>query len=133
MIRNLRKAGWLLLATLGFLFASTAAQADPPSRVARLAYVSGGVSFSPGGESDWSRAAINRPLINGDRLWVADSSRAELQLGATTFRVGDESSLAITSMTAWRSCSSRKARSKCACGGSTPIKSSKSTRPTSRW
>ena len=33
--------------------------------------MSGGVSFSPGGESEWSQAVVNRPLINGDRLWVA--------------------------------------------------------------
>ena len=38
---------------------------------------------------------MNRPLFNGDRLWVADRSRAELQLGGTAVRVGDETSVAV--------------------------------------
>ena len=44
--------------------------ADPPSRVARLGYITGAVSFSPAGENDWVQAALNRPLTTGDRLWV---------------------------------------------------------------
>ena len=46
------------------------ASADPPSRVARLGYLSGAVSFSPAGEDDWVQATINRPLTTGDRLWA---------------------------------------------------------------
>ncbi|HUS25144.1 MAG TPA: DUF6600 domain-containing protein [Candidatus Binatia bacterium] len=95
MTESIRKIALLIFAALGFLFASTAAQADPPNRVARLSYATGGVSFSPGGESEWSGAVVNRPLFNGDRLWVDASARAELQLGATSLRVGDETSLAI--------------------------------------
>ena len=38
------------------------ANADPPSRVGRLGYMTGGVSFSPAGENDWVRASMNRPL-----------------------------------------------------------------------
>ncbi len=33
------------------------AAADPPSRVARLGYMTGAVSFSPAGENDWVQAA----------------------------------------------------------------------------
>ena len=63
------------------------ALADPPSRVARLSYVSGGASFSPGGERDWGRAVINRPLVIGDRLWVERGARAELQMGTAALRL----------------------------------------------
>jgi hypothetical protein len=49
---------------------SSWASADPPSRVARLGYLSGAVSLSPAGENDWVQAAINRPLTTGDRLWA---------------------------------------------------------------
>jgi hypothetical protein len=41
-------------------------QADPPSRVARLAYLRGAVSFVPAGENDWVEAQLNRPLFSGD-------------------------------------------------------------------
>ena len=68
---------FLLLAVL-----AGTALADPPTRVARLAYVSGNVSFSPGGEREWGRANINRPFTTGDRLWVERGSRAALQMGA---------------------------------------------------
>ena len=42
--------------------------ADPPGRVARLAYVAGDLGFLPAGASEWVDAAINRPLTSGDRL-----------------------------------------------------------------
>ena len=46
------------------------AAADPPSRVARLGYTTGPVSFSPAGELDWVEAAMNRPPTTGDRVWA---------------------------------------------------------------
>ena len=73
-------AGAAILAFSGW------ASADPPSRVARLGYTTGAVSFSPAGESDWVRAAINRPLTNGDRLWADTGARAEVQVGGATIR-----------------------------------------------
>jgi len=45
-------------------------QSDPPSRVARLGYLHGTVSFVPAGENDWVEAQLNRPLITGDKLWT---------------------------------------------------------------
>jgi hypothetical protein len=81
------------------LFATSGwALADPPSRVARLSYVSGAASFSPGGERDWARATINRPMITGDRLWVEPGARAELQLGAAAVRVGGATSLTLLNL-----------------------------------
>ena len=43
-------------------------QADPPSRVGRLSFIHGAVSFVPAGENDWVEAQVNRPLITGDKL-----------------------------------------------------------------
>lgn len=48
---------------------------DPPSRVARLNYMDGSVSFQPGGENDWVTAVLNRPLVTGDNLWADEDSR----------------------------------------------------------
>ena len=66
---------------------------DPPSRVARLNYSSGSVSFQPGGEGDWLSAVVNRPLTTGDNLWADQNSRAELHIGSTAIRMNSETSL----------------------------------------
>jgi hypothetical protein len=62
-------------------------QQDPPSRVARLGYVEGSVSFQPAGESEWVQAVPNRPMTTGDKLWADNNSRAELQLGSAVIRL----------------------------------------------
>ncbi len=67
-------------------------QPDPPSRVARLAYIRGTVSFVPAGENDWVEAQINRPLITGDKLWTDHDSRAELEIGPAVLRLDGETS-----------------------------------------
>src|SRR5579862_7465905 len=66
---------------------------DPPSRVARLSYSVGSVSFQPGGEGDWVEAVKNRPLSTGDNIWADKDSRAELQSGSTSISIDSESSL----------------------------------------
>ena len=65
--------------SLALTFASFA-QADPPTRVARMGYVSGAVSFSPAGETTWVAGTLNRPIVTGDRLWADDRGRVELQI-----------------------------------------------------
>ena len=67
-------------------------QPDPPSRVARLAYIRGTVSFVPAGENDWVEAQINRPLITGDKLWTDHDSRAELEIGSSALRLDAQTS-----------------------------------------
>jgi hypothetical protein len=62
-------------------------QDDPPSRVARLGYLEGSVSFQPAGESDWVGAVPNRPMSTGDQLWTDRDSRAEVQLGSAVIRL----------------------------------------------
>ncbi len=68
-------------------------QPDPPSRVARLNFSEGSVSFQPGGEGDWVQAVPNRPLTTGDNLWADQNSRAELHVGSTAIRMNSETSL----------------------------------------
>jgi hypothetical protein len=60
---------------------------DPPSRVARLGYMQGSVSFQPAGESDWVGAVPNRPMSTGDQLWTDEDGRAEVQLGSAVVRL----------------------------------------------
>src|SRR5437773_12052967 len=59
---------------------------DPPSRVGRLSYLSGPVSFRPGGVDDWTDATINYPLHNGDHLWTDSAAPAETPSGSTDLR-----------------------------------------------
>ncbi len=68
-------------------------QQDPPTRVARLNYMDGSVSFQPGGQGDWVQAVPNRPLTTGDNLWADVNSKAELHVGSTAIRMGSETSL----------------------------------------
>lgn len=71
---------------------------DPPTRVARLNYVEGGVSFQPGSETDWGWATLNRPMTTGDSLWTGDSSRAEMHIGSTAIRVGGQTSVSFLNL-----------------------------------
>jgi hypothetical protein len=60
---------------------------DPPSRVARLSFTSGEVSFDPAGTDEWVSAEVNRPITTGDKLWTADGARAELHVGSAAVRL----------------------------------------------
>ena len=84
---TLRRPLLVLASTLILTFSGWAA-AEPPSRAARLGYISGTVSFSPAGQPDWVQAVVNRPLTTGDRLWADANSRAEVQVGGAAIRLG---------------------------------------------
>jgi hypothetical protein len=74
------------------------AAADPPSRVARLNYVQGSVSFRPGGVEEWTPATVNYPLtIEGD-LWIDQGARAELHIGSTAIRLTPQTSFSFLNL-----------------------------------
>jgi hypothetical protein len=75
--------------------APAAGDQDPPSRVARLNYMQGSVSFQPGGENDWIDAVLNRPLVTGDNLWADEDSRAEVHMGSTALRLGAKTGITL--------------------------------------
>lgn len=88
------------IAGLAIVVFSGWAGADPPSRVARLGYMAGAVSFSPAGENDWVQARLNRPLGPGDRLWTdtAAGARAEIQVGGAMIRMDAGTSLSVLNL-----------------------------------
>ncbi len=88
---------WIVACGIAALTAGLAA-AEPPTRVARLSDARGAVSFSPAGDSEWYGAVLNRPLTNGDRLWVASDSQAELQVGGASIRLGHDSNLTVLNL-----------------------------------
>jgi Family of unknown function (DUF6600) len=73
-------------------------QNDPPSRVARLGYMQGSISFQPAGESEWVEAAHNRPLTTGDQLWSDRDSRAELNLGSAVIDLNSNTGISFLNL-----------------------------------
>ena len=87
-----------VLAGAAMLLLSGAGMADPPTRVARLGFFSGPVSFSPAGEDEWVLATPNRPLVTGDRLWSDAGGRAELQAGSIALRLGASTNVNVLNL-----------------------------------
>jgi hypothetical protein len=94
----LRNRFGALVAGVALLVFSSWASADPPSRVARLGYLSGAISLSPAGEDEWDRASINRPLTTGDRLWADAGARAEIQIGGALVRMDAGTGLSVLNL-----------------------------------
>ena len=93
--------GLMLLTGLLILVAPQARadeEGDPPSRVARISYLDGNVSFQPSGTEDWSAAAKNRPVTVGDKLWTDQDSRAELQAGQASMHLGSMTALSFLNL-----------------------------------
>jgi len=105
---RIKKSGWwsaviiVALSTAVLSIRATAQdqdqQDDPPTRVARLGYLEGSVSFEPAGENDWVQAVPNRPMTTGDKLWVDKDSRAELQLGSAVIRLSENTGFSFLNL-----------------------------------
>ena len=98
LMQSLRFRAFALVVGAPALAFSGGASADPPARVARLGYTAGAVSFSPAGENDWVQASVNRPLTNGDRLWVDAGARAEIQAGGAVIRMSANTSVSVLNL-----------------------------------
>lgn len=71
---------------------------DAPTRVARLSYTQGSVSYQVSGDQDWVTADPNRPLTTNDNLWSDKDSRAELNIGSTAIRLSSETGISILNL-----------------------------------
>jgi hypothetical protein len=85
----------LVLMLAGALATIAQDPGDPPERAARVSYLSGTVSFQPGGVEDWVPATLNRPLTTGDRLWTEPGARAELHIGSAALRLNGKTNFAF--------------------------------------
>jgi len=98
----LKLASLLSIAMAVTLFAPQRAAADeddPPSRVARLGFTKGAVSFNPAGTDDWVSAVVNRPVTTGDKLWNDDGARSELSIGSAVIRLGGSTGFSFLNLT----------------------------------
>jgi len=95
---NVRSTGYGILLLAVASVPGVAQDADPPSRVARLNYVSGPVSFRPGSVDDWTAATLNYPLTTGDHLWADAGARAEMHIGSTAVCMDSTTAISILAL-----------------------------------
>src|ERR1044072_6414452 len=69
------------------------------ARVLRVSLTKGEVSILRAGESEWERARLNTPLVEGDTLSTGRDSRLEIQADSRNFiRVGPGSVLKVVTL-----------------------------------
>src|SRR5580693_8754082 len=73
-------------------------QADPSTRVVRLNFQQGPVSFRPGGVDTWAAATTNYPMNTGDYLWTDQGARAELHVGSTAIRLDQMTAMSVLNL-----------------------------------
>src|ERR1700681_2872117 len=77
----------------------SSAQVDIPPGVARISLIQGDVSVQRGDTGDWAAAALNQPLVGGDRISTGDGSEAELQLDhSNILRLGNNAHAKIATL-----------------------------------
>lgn len=65
----------------------------------RLSLIEGDVQVRPEGTEEWFPASINTPVLEGDRIWVPDGGRLEMQLrDASMVRLNENTSLDVLRM-----------------------------------
>ncbi|HVT50383.1 MAG TPA: DUF6600 domain-containing protein, partial [Dongiaceae bacterium] len=71
---------------------------DPPDSVARIAEISGTVSFHPAGSQDWQAASANYPVDAGSGVWAEPRSHAAVDINGARIHLDGASDLEITSI-----------------------------------
>ena len=75
-------------------------QGEQSQGVARISLIHGDVSTQRGDSGEWSAAALNAPVVGGDKVSTGERSRVEVQLDdANILRLGDRSQANITGLT----------------------------------
>ena len=79
---------------------SSAPAPEGKNGVARISLIHGDVSTQRGDSKDWSAAALNAPVLAGDRVSTGDKARTEIQLDyANMLRLAEHSQANITQLT----------------------------------
>ena len=94
MTRQLNFAAVLVLLS----GAAMAQGGDPPSRVGRLNFLNGPVSFRPASVEEWTNATLNYPLTTGDHLWTDQGAQTEIHIGSTAVRMGSETAMSFLNL-----------------------------------
>ena len=86
-MKNILLWGACAFAVIAIAGVAMAQDADPPSRVARIAFITGPVSFEPASVDQWADATVNYPMTTGDNLYTDDGARAVLRIGQNSIRL----------------------------------------------
>src|SRR6266404_5735082 len=79
---------------------SSSAPTDTNSGVARVSLIHGDISTQRGNAGDWSAAALNAPVLAGERVSTGDKARTELQLDyANMLRLSEHTQANINTLT----------------------------------
>jgi hypothetical protein len=70
----------------------------PPTRVGRVSLVSGNVDLRNSAAAEWSDAAPNHPVFTGEAIRTEGKARAEIEIGANTIDVSDNSQIEFASL-----------------------------------
>jgi hypothetical protein len=72
---------------------------EETARVVRVSMIRGDVSLRRAGSKNWEKAALNLPLVEGDRLATGADARLEIQIDARNFlRLGEYATLDIVTL-----------------------------------
>jgi hypothetical protein len=72
---------------------------EETARVVRVSMLRGDVSLRRAGSNSWEKAALNLPLVEGDRLATGADARLEIQIDARNFvRLGEYATLDIVTL-----------------------------------
>ncbi|HTW29417.1 MAG TPA: DUF6600 domain-containing protein [Acetobacteraceae bacterium] len=70
----------------------------PPTRVGRLARITGEVSFHGAGETTWQPATLNYPLSTGMALWTQPQATAEVEIAGSQFDMMSQTEFDLTQL-----------------------------------
>ncbi|MEW5979131.1 MAG: DUF6600 domain-containing protein [Acidobacteriota bacterium] len=89
----------LLIAMVVVGSAALLANDSPQPRLSRLSLMEGDVTYQRSDLDRWIDLSVNTPLLEGDRVWVGDESRAEIEFDdGSTVRLGSNTILGLARM-----------------------------------
>jgi hypothetical protein len=92
-------AGFSILLMTLFGTEYSSAQVELSPGVGRVSLIHGDVSTQRGDSGDWAAAALNQPIVSGDKISTAGRSRTEVQLDyANILRLSDNSQATIATL-----------------------------------
>jgi hypothetical protein len=90
LVTHMPRLAALISVVLASALTANAVSADPPSRVGRVSYIQGSVSFYADRAEGWTRARINYPVTSQNSIWTEGTARAEVRIGASALRLADD-------------------------------------------
>jgi hypothetical protein len=72
---------------------------DPPTRVGRLAQVSGTVSFHAQDEEQWNPATLNFLVVQGNAFWTEPNAQAVVEVSASRIAMAPGTELEVATLT----------------------------------